>query len=71
MFLVNCSLASLMPIVIWIFAWIDSVDYFLQQARYSDELTITEGEILDVIDWDDGEGWTKVNARSDALHGID
>ena len=30
------------------------------QARHSDELNITEGEVLDVIDWDDGEGWTKV-----------
>ena len=30
------------------------------QARHQDELTIAEGEVLDVIEWDDGEGWAKV-----------
>lgn len=34
------------------------------QAQRPDEMKIAEGEDLEVIEWDDGDGWTKGRNKS-------
>ena len=36
------------------------MDCLFTKARSGDELDIIAGEKLEVIEWDDGDGWCKV-----------